>query len=78
MLVGALLWQPACCGCRVIADFISAPVLTGFKAGIGVVIFVSQLGKVLGIPLEKGNFLQTILSLLERVGGLHWPTLAVG
>lgn len=78
VLVGALLWLAGLLRLGVIADFISAPVLTGFKAGIGVVIFVSQLGKVLGIPLEKGDFLQTILSLLERVGGLHWPTLAVG
>jgi high affinity sulfate transporter 1 len=78
VLVGALLVMASVLRLGVIANFISAPVLTGFKAGIGVVVFVGQLSKVLGIPVEKGTFLQTVLSLLEGLGSLHWPTLVLG
>jgi high affinity sulfate transporter 1 len=78
VLVGWLLVLASLLRLGVIANFISAPVLTGFKAGIGVVIFVSQLGKVLGVPVEKGSFIQTIRSLLEGLDGLHWPTLLLG
>jgi high affinity sulfate transporter 1 len=78
VLVGVLLVLASIFKLGVIANFISAPVLTGFKAGIGVVIFVGQLGKVLGVSVEKGPFLQTIGSLLEGLGGIHLPTLILG
>jgi len=77
-LFGVLLVLAAILRLGVIANFISAPVLTGFKAGIGVVIFVGQLSKILTIPMSKGPFLQTILSLLQGLGDLHWPTLLLG
>ena len=51
VLVGGLLVLAFVLRLGVIANFISAPVLTGFKAGIGVVVFVGQLGKVLGLSL---------------------------
>lgn len=60
-----------------LANLISLPVLTGFKAGIGVVIFVGQLGKVIGIPIEKGPILQTILTLLKSLDQINWPTLGI-
>ena len=78
VLVGGLLVLAFVLRLGVIANFISAPVLTGFKAGIGVVVFVGQLGKVLGVPVEKGPFLQTILSLVEGLGDSHGPTLVLG
>ncbi len=59
----------------VVANFISLPVLVGFKAGIGVVIFVGQLGKVLGISVEKGPILQTIFYLLRNLEQAHLQTL---
>ena len=36
-----------------VANFISAPVLTGFKAGIGLVIVLDQVPKLLGLHIEK-------------------------
>lgn len=60
-----------------LANFISLPVLTGFKAGIGVVIFVGQLGKVLGLSLERGPVFQTLLSVPKNLNQVHWPTFAL-
>ena len=77
LLTGVFLLLASVLRLGFLANFISLPVLTGFKAGIGVVIFVSQLGKVLGISVSKGPFLQTILSLWNGLGDIHWLTLAV-
>ena len=39
-----------------VAKFISAPVLTGFKAGIGLVIVLDQVPKLLGVHIVKQGF----------------------
>jgi SulP family sulfate permease len=54
-----------------LANFISTPVLAGFKAGIGVVIFVGQIGKALGFSVPKGGFVETVL---ETIRGLNQAT----
>jgi high affinity sulfate transporter 1 len=76
-MVGVFLLLAGLLRLGYLANFISLPVLTGFKAGIGVVIFVGQLGKVLGLSIEKGPVFQTLLSVLQNLGQIHWPTLAV-
>jgi len=58
-----------------LANFISDPVLTGFKAGIGLVIVVDQVPKLLGVHIEKGHFLQNIFSTLEHVPAASPPTM---
>ena len=77
LLTGVFLLLASVLRLGFLANFISLPVLTGFKAGIGVVIFVGQCGKVLGIPVAKGPFLQNILSLWNGLGDIHWLTFTV-
>jgi len=48
-LVGAILIVARLLRLGFVASFISAPVLTGFKAGIGVVIVLDQVPKLFGI-----------------------------
>jgi MFS superfamily sulfate permease-like transporter len=60
-----------------LANFISEPVLTGFKAGIGLVIVVDQLPKVLGVHFDKGRFFENILSLVRHLPDASIPTVAV-
>ncbi|MCJ7537657.1 MAG: sulfate permease [Anaerolineales bacterium] len=76
-LVGVFLLLAGVLRLGFIANFISDPVLTGFKAGIGVVIFVGQLGKVLGLSLAKGPILQTIVSILDNLDQISWPTVLI-
>ena len=61
-----------------LANFISDPVLSGFKAGIGLVIIVDQLPKLLGMHIDKGGFLQNVLSILQHIPDAHVPTLILG
>lgn len=77
-LVGVFLVLAAILRLGFLANFISLPVLIGFKAGIGVVIFVSQLGKVLGISVPSGSSVwQTIVTLFGSLGEISWPTVAL-
>lgn len=61
-----------------VANFISYPVLTGFKAGIGLVIILDQVPKLLGLHLTKQSFGSDLLSLLQHLPDTSWVTLAVG
>src|SRR5215510_15044326 len=56
VLVGALLLLASALRLGFVANFISEPVLTGFKSGIGLVIVVDQIPKLLGIHIDKGGF----------------------
>ena len=67
VMVGLLLILAGILRLGFLANFISAPVLAGFKAGIGVVILVGQIGKALGFAVPKGGFVQT---MLETIRGL--------
>ncbi len=60
-----------------VANFISTPVLTGFKAGIGLVIVLDQLPKLLGIHIVKQGFFTDLFSVLQHVPGTSMITLAV-
>jgi SulP family sulfate permease len=77
LLVGAFLIASSLFRLGFLANFISAPVLSGFKAGIGIVIIVGQLGKITGIPIEGGKTLSTLLQAVQSVGMAQPATMAV-
>jgi MFS superfamily sulfate permease-like transporter len=54
------------------------PVLTGFKAGIGLVIILDQVPKLLGLHVDKDWFFADLLSLARLLPDTSLPTLAVG
>ncbi len=78
LLVGAALVLASMLRLGFIANFISAPVLVGFKAGIGIVIVMDQVPKVLGIHFQKGSFFQNILAIIHGIPAASLATLAVG
>ncbi|SDX32511.1 SulP family inorganic anion transporter [Thiocapsa roseopersicina] len=78
VLVGIMLILASVLRLGVVASFISEPVLTGFKAGIGLVIVLDQVPKLLGIHFEKGGFLQNLMALVHHLPETSLITLAVG
>ena len=76
-LVGLFLILAGVFRLGILANLISQPVLTGFKAGVGVVIFVGQISKVLGVSIERTPFLQTIVALIQSLDMIHWATFGV-
>lgn len=77
VLVGMMLVAARVLRLGFLANFISEPVLTGFKAGVGFVIVVDQLPKLLGIHITKEGFFRDVASIVGHVPELSWPTLAV-
>lgn len=78
LLVGAMLVLASVLRLGFVANFISEPVLIGFKAGIGVVIVLDQVPKILGIHFARGTFVQNLLSTLRGLSKTSLVTLAVG
>lgn len=78
LLVGAILALASFLRLGFIANFISEPVLIGFKAGIGLVIVLDQVPKLLGIHFHKGSFFQNIFNLVQSLPETSMATLAVG
>jgi len=72
ILLGALLFRLA-----FVADFISEPVLTGFKAGIGLIIVVDQVPKLLGIHVPKGGVPSKIVAIFGHLAETHPATLVL-
>jgi sulfate permease, SulP family len=78
LMVGAILIAASLLRLGFVANFISEPVLVGFKAGIGVVIIVDQIPKVLGVHFTKGSFVQNLLAIVRELPHVSPATLAVG
>lgn len=66
-LVGTMLLLARLIGLGFLANFISSPVLSGFKAGVGLVIVLDQVPKLLGIHISKQSFFGDLLSILHQV-----------
>src|SRR5499427_3353011 len=77
-LVGGILIIASILRLGFVANFISEPILVGFKAGIGAVIIVDQLPKILGIHFDKGPFLHNVLSILQGLSHIAVPTFVLG
>jgi len=67
-LVGVLLILASILRLGFLANFISYPVLAGFKAGIGVIILVGQIGKALGFSVSKGGLIETVIRTVQGLG----------
>lgn len=78
LMVGAMLIVASILRLGFVANFISEPVLIGFKAGIGVVIVLDQIPKILGIHFAKGTFLQNLLNMVHGLPHTSLATLSVG
>jgi high affinity sulfate transporter 1 len=76
-LVGVMLMLAGVARLGFVANFISTPVLTGFKAGIGLVIVLDQLPKILGIHIVKQGFFRDVLQIAHHVPETSLIALAV-
>ncbi|QRY65142.1 STAS domain-containing protein (plasmid) [Ensifer sp. PDNC004] len=76
-LTGALLFLASLLRFGFVANFISSPVLIGFKAGIGLVIVLDQVPKLLGIHITKEGFFRDILSIAGHLSETSMLTLAI-
>jgi SulP family sulfate permease len=77
-MAGAMLLLMGLARLGAVIKFIPAPVIVGFTAGIGVIIFVGQWHDFLGLPRTGGShFHEKLLALVEVLPRSHLPTLAL-
>lgn len=60
-----------------LAELLSKPVLTGYMAGIALLMIASQLGKTTGVALRADNPLGEVAEFVTRLGEAHPATLAL-
>ena len=62
-----------------IVNFISHPVIVGFINAAAIIIALSQLSKILGVPMGRSeHFIQDIWGVFQQIGNTHMPTLIMG
>ncbi|WP_352337012.1 SulP family inorganic anion transporter [Psychrobacter sp. 16-MNA-CIBAN-0192] len=78
IMVGALLWIAGQLKLGWIMQFISRGVSAGFVSGAAVLIFISQLKYLTGIPIAGNGLLGYLSSMVKFIGQLHPLTLVIG
>ncbi len=76
-MVGVLLILARLLRLGFVASFISTPVLTGFKTGIGLVIVLDQVPKLAGLHIDKQGFFRDLIAIVQHLPASSWLTLAV-
>jgi sulfate permease, SulP family len=74
-LVGGILLVASLLRLGIVASFISEPVLVGFKAGVGLVIVVDQVPKLLGVHFDKGHFFHNLVAIADHLPRASVPTV---
>jgi len=63
----------------VIVNFLSHPVIVGFTNAAAIIIALSQVSKLFGVPMGRSeHFVNDIVGVARLIGDTHLPTLAMG
>ncbi|MDP1524438.1 MAG: SulP family inorganic anion transporter [Rhodocyclaceae bacterium] len=63
----------------VVVNFLSHPVIVGFTNAAAMIIGLSQVNKLIGVPMGRSeSFVNDIWGVVQRVGDTHAMTLAMG
>jgi SulP family sulfate permease len=63
----------------VIVNFLSHPVIVGFTNAAAIIIALSQVSKLFGVPMGRSeHFINDIVGVLRQIGDTHMLTLAMG
>ena len=63
----------------VVVNFLSHPVIVGFTNAAAIIIGLSQINKLIGVPMGRSeHFIPDIWGVLRQAGDAHLPTLAMG
>ena len=63
----------------VIVNFLSHPVIVGFTNAAAIIIALSQVSKLFGVPMSRSEFfINDIIGVFKQIGDTHLPTLAMG
>lgn len=79
IMVGVLQFVMGLLRFGFLVNFLSHPVLSGFTSAAALVIGLSQLKHLLGVDIERSNYIHEILwGAVQQWEVIHWPTVALG
>jgi SulP family sulfate permease len=78
VLVGLLCVASPLLRMQRISDLLSGPVILGYLAGTGVVIFAGQVGVLIGVPTRGEGAPSKLWHVMTHLGQAHLPTTVVG
>jgi SulP family sulfate permease len=79
LLVGLLQFGLGVAKLGAAVAFLSHPVIAGFTNAAAIIIALSQLNKLLGVPVARtDHFFADIWGMLKLIGDSHIPTLLLG
>jgi len=78
-MVGVIQLTLGLCRLGKIVSFLSHPVILGFTSAAAIIIALSQLNKLLGLPLGRSDvFLLDVWTMLRQLPDAHLPSIAIG
>src|SRR6202011_4373878 len=79
MMAGVMLFVMGFARLGGLIKYIPYPVTSGFTCGIAVLIFSTQIRDFLGLQVAQvpPDFLDKLKLLVQNIGQVHWPTLAL-
>ena len=80
LMVGTFQFTLGVLRLGLVVNFISHPVVNGFTNAAAIIIASSQLSKILGVYVDKGeHHYETIIRIINAaMHYTHWPTLLMG
>ena len=78
VIVGVILLAASALRLGFVSDLLSRPALIGYLAGLGVTLFVSQIGKLTGVSLPSDDVVGRIGDFLTNLGDIHGASAAMG
>ena len=79
LLVGIIQLALGAFKLGVVVNFLSHPVIVGFTNAAAMIIGLSQVNKLMGVPMGRSeSFISDIWGVFKLVGDTHLPTLAMG
>ena len=76
LMVGVLRLALGLLRLGVVVNFLSSPVIVGFTNAAALIIGLSLLSKIVGVPFPRSDFyLRDLWSVVAQLAETHWPTL---
>jgi SulP family sulfate permease len=79
LLVGLIQFLLGVFKLGVVVNFLSHPVIVGFTNAAAIIIALSQVSKLFGVPMGRSeHFMLDMWGVLKQLGDTHIPTLLMG
>jgi sulfate permease, SulP family len=78
VMVGLMLLLVSVLRLGWVAEFLSAPIVTGFLSGVAVIIVIHQLPELLGIPSATGSDAHRIAYVFDHLNEVNGWALGIG